>query len=113
MGKNSRLDLKMKLFAGIVAVTLLVSVDACGGGSRRRSRRNRNRAPARPTPRPTTTTTTTTTRAPSACEINQLQLLVNNPDNRHIMICEVDGDYAPDQYQSNGLTYCIDEEGNK
>ena len=29
------------------------------------------------------------------------------------MICEVNGDYAPDQYQSNGLTYCIDEEGNK
>ena len=29
------------------------------------------------------------------------------------MVCEVNGDYAPDQYQDNGLTYCIDEEGNK
>merc|ERR1712136_439473 len=110
---------KMKLFAGILAATILVSVDACGGGGGRRGgggrSRDRSRAPARrPAPRPTTTRpTTTTTRAPSACEINQLQLLVINPDQRHIMVCEVNGDYAPDQYQDNGLTYCIDEEGNK
>ena len=29
------------------------------------------------------------------------------------MVCEVDGDYAPDQYQSNGVTFCIDENGTK
>ena len=68
----------------------------------------------RATARPTTTTTTTTTRAPSACEIERDSLIASNPQNRHVPICMVeDGAYKPDQYESSGISYCVDAEGEK
>ena len=68
----------------------------------------------RATARPTTTTTTTTTRAPSACEIERDSLIVSNPQDRHVPVCMVeDGAYMPDQYESSGISYCVDAEGEK
>ena len=65
-------------------------------------------------PTTTTTTTTTTTRAPSACELERDGLIASNPQDRHIPICMVeDGAYMPDQYESSGISYCVDADGEK
>ena len=63
----------------------------------------------------TTTPTTTPVRVPSACELNRAQLFAFNPRDIHIPVCmAADGAYGykPDQYQSDGISYCVDVNGN-
>ena len=61
----------------------------------------------------TTSTSTTTTRAPSECELDRDGLIVFNPQNIHIATCMVtDGAYKPDQYETSGISYCVDVNGN-